>query len=412
MSDIDVDSLINENNYTIDNKNKKKNKKLDKRLMNDEILEGDNDTNNNNVLLTKSNNNMALPSLMKSMEKEGNENNSIDSEYLNHNYVYSEGNANDQNKNKNLKNKKSAKIINEIKKHKNGIEINKSIFSYKIIFIYQNQDYYISVKPNSKISDIKELISQKINLDKSKIILIYKDKEIEEINKNIPINQYINFTKLKSRPIIHVKKKYINNIFSLNNPKLFKFNLLNNENKIKIINYPTMSNSKLTADEDLFNIVSEFCKNNSINSAFQIEKNDDNPDSIYHIVSFISSDIVFDFNRYFTSLKISNPIFKDTKTVMLLSKRKKNNMNKENSSSDKKRLKKKNYLEIYEQKRKYGEMKRNHLNMNLNTYINSSGPYITPYDQLKSDEKENRKKWLNPNGFISSVNKLYMNFNN
>ncbi len=78
-----------------------------------------------------------------------------------------------------------------------------------------------------------------------------------------------------------------------------------------------MSNSKLTADEDLFNIVSEFCKNNSITSAFHIEKNDDNPDLVYHLIYFASSDIVFDFNRYFTSLKITNPLFKNTKAVML-----------------------------------------------------------------------------------------------
>ena len=178
---------------------------------------------------------------------------------------------------------------------------------------------------------------------------------------------------------------------------------MNYENKIKIINYPTMSNSNLTADEDLFNVVSEFCKNNSITSAFQIEKNDDNPDSVYHLIYFSSSDIVFDFNRYFTSLKISNPIFKDTKVVMLLSKRKINN-NINNTNEDN-RLRKRSYKDVYEKKKKNGENKRNLLNMNINRFINNTGPYITLYDQYKSDEKANKKKWLNPKGCISSVNK-------
>lgn len=46
------------------------------------------------------------------------------------------------------------------------------------------------------------------------------------------------------------------------------------------------------------------------------------------------------------------------------------------------------------------------MNMNINMYINNSGPYTTSYELLKLDEKENKKKWLNPKGFISSVNKL------
>ena len=127
---------------------------------------------------------------------------------------------------------------------------------------------------------------------------------------------------------------------------------------------------------------------------------------VYHTVSFASSDIVFDFNRYFTSLKISNPIFKDTKTVMILSKRKNFKKNNVNNSMENKKLRKRNINEVYEQKRINGEMKRNLLNMNINKYINNSGPYITPYDQYKIDEKENKKKWLNPKGFICSVNKL------
>ena len=88
---------------------------------------------------------------------------------------------------------------------------------------------------------------------------------------------------------------------------------------------------------------------------------------------------------------------------MILSKKKIRNI--VNNSFDGKKIRKRSNNEVYEQKKKNGEMKRNLLNMNINRYINNSGPYITPYDQYKNDEKENKKKWLNPKGFISSVNK-------
>ena len=400
MSNKDIQNKINDNNLTIEN-NKTKGQKKGKQPLKNMLFQKE---NNNQELNNESNNNITqqdeylnnnLPSITK---QKNSENNDI-SENSNQNYFYSESNANEQNESQN----KSAKIINE--RQKNDIYILKKRLSYKIIVIYKNEDFYITIKPNCKISDLKEIISKEINLEKEKIILVYKEKEMDENNRNIPINKFINFTKLKSRPIIYVKKKYVNNINPLNNSDIYKFNSFNFENKIKIINYPTMSNSTLSVDEDLFNVVSNFCKNNSITSPFHIEKNDDNPDLIYHTISFASSDIVFDFNRYFTSLKISNPIFKDTKTVMILSKRKYKNNNHNNNSEDNKRLRKKNYNEVYEQNKKNGEMKRNLLNMNLNKYINNTGPYITPYDQYKFDEKENKKKWLNPKGFISSVNK-------
>ena len=378
MSNNNQINIINDNNLTIHNTHINTNKSNKTSLKN---IKSDEPRNNTIQSDDFSKNNLPLIIQQKETENEEKEN-----------YFYSESNTNNENK--------FTKIVDERKK--NIIESLKARYSYKIIFIYKNEDHYISIKPNCKISDIKEIISKEINLDKDKIILIYKDKEMDEINRNIPVNKIINFSKLKSRPIIYVKKKYINNN-SINGLDIYKFNVLNYENKIKIINYPTMSNSNLSVDEDLFNIVSDFCKNNSITSAFQIEKNDDNPDLIYHLISFASSDIVFDFNRYFTSLKISNPIFKDTKAVMILSKKKIRNI--VNNSFDGKKIRKRSNNEAYEQKKKNGEMKRNILNMNINRYINNSGPYITPYDQFKNDEKENKKKWLNPKGFISSVNK-------
>ena len=372
--------------------NKKKSSKKIQKTLKNVLFQKDSNNEQNN----ESRNTDSLPSIMKKKEINKTEMNKKN-KFLTENNEYQI--------NKGLKENNSIQIIDE--REKNAIEPVKKRLSYKIIFIYQNKDYYIDIKSNYKISQLKEIIAKEINLDKDKIILIYKDKEIDDFNKNVPINKFIIFKKLKSRPIIYVKKKYLNKN-NLNSNDLSKFNSLSNlENKIKIINYPTMSNSSLTSDEDLFNIVSDFCKNNSISSAFQIEKSQDKQDSVYHIISFPSSDIVFDFNRYFNSLKLSNPLFKETKSIMILSKRKKSNndsLNTINTSVENNRYK--SNFELYEQRKNIGEKKRNQMNMNINMYINNSGPYTTSYELLKLDEKENKKKWLNPKGFISSVNKL------
>jgi len=393
MSNMNTINTLNTNDVNSEIIKKKSSKKIQRSLKN-MLFQKD----GNNELNNDSRNVNNLPSITKKSLINKTEMNKKN-KYLTENNTYEI--------NKGLKENNSIQIIDE--REKNAIVPVKRRLSYKIIFIYQNKDYYIDIKSTYKISELKEIIAKEINLDKDKIILIYKDKEIDDFNKNVPINKFIIFKKLKSRPIIYVKKKYLNKNNNLNNNNdLSKFNSLSNlENKIKIINYPTMSNSNLTSDEDLFNIVSDFCKNNSISSAFQIEKYTDKQESVYHIISFPSSDIVFDFNRYFNALKLSNPLFKETKSVMILSKRKKSNndsQNTINTSIENNRYK--SNFELYEQRKNIGEKKRNQMNMNINMYINNSGPYTTSYEQLKLDEKENKKKWLNPKGFISSVNKL------
>ena len=38
-------------------------------------------------------------------------------------------------------------------------------------------------------------------------------------------------------------------------------------------------------------------------------------------------------------------------------------------------------------------------------YINASGPYLSSFDKDIIEQKENKKKWINPEGFISCVGK-------
>jgi hypothetical protein len=49
--------------------------------------------------------------------------------------------------------------------------------------------------------------------------------------------------------------------------------------------------------------------------------------------------------------------------------------------------------------------KLNNINIYRYGYLNSSSPYSSPYDEIQKEKSENRKKWINPKGFISSENK-------
>ena len=48
---------------------------------------------------------------------------------------------------------------------------------YNIIFVFRNEDFYISVKSNSTIKDIRLASSKLINIDIKQIPMIYKDKK-------------------------------------------------------------------------------------------------------------------------------------------------------------------------------------------------------------------------------------------
>ena len=49
--------------------------------------------------------------------------------------------------------------------------------------------------------------------------------------------------------------------------------------------------------------------------------------------------------------------------------------------------------------------KLNNINIYRYGYLNTSSPYSSPYDEIQKEKSENRKKWINPKGFISSENK-------
>ena len=321
----------------------------------------------------------------------------------------------------NLLTSNSVKIVDEVTKTSNKIDIIKKKV-YKILFVFRNEDFLLTVKLKTLIKDLKKEISQLIGLSIDKIGLMYQDIEIDETYDNKTINEYFDLKNIKFRPIVYIKKKYL-----LESGESLHFNLIpkNYDYKVKIQNMPS--------NENIDNIVNNFFKsyysiknnkNNFYNYKIEIillgdsEEKVSEIDNHSYLICFSSQDIAFDFNRYMSAIKIINQKLKDIKSSIIPIPKKKikliekpkmiriirygvdytceeTNLAKRNSKILK--LIRSNYLE----KEKLKRMKRNYSQTN----ITGTGPYLSIIDKERLEMKENKKKWLSPEGFISCVGK-------
>ena len=351
-----------------------------------------------------------------------------------------------------LKNSSSkAKIIDELPKNE-IYEVKNIKTVYRLVFVFKNEDGFINVKPDLKIFNVIKRISKKIGIPQEKFYIKYNDEIVSEKDNDTTVKQFFDFPKNKSRPILYVKMKTSNNNNSFTNntnlsnsyDALNKSNLYGKSsylNKVRITNYPSSLDLNVSPDDDIYNIVNSFFKELKINSDFYVEKKeeekkqnvhqenleDDNfaiSDNINTIcyVSFPTPDIAFDFKRYLTILKLINPTFKDIKMELLIGSKKSSKKNKQIFTEEHNI---KNLMGIYKglegenpeakNKEVIAKIRNNYINSqmhkinNINIYrygyLNSASPYSTPYEEVIKEKHENRKKWLNPKGFISSVNK-------
>ena len=351
-----------------------------------------------------------------------------------------------------LKNSSSkAKIIDELPKNE-IYEVKNIKTVYRLVFVFKNEDGFINVKPDLKIFNVIKRISKKIGIPQEKFYIKYNDDIISEKDYDTTVKQFFDFPKNKSRPILYVKMKTSNNNNSFTNntnlsnsyDALNKSNLYGKSsylNKVRITNYPSSLDLNVSPDDDIYNIVNSFFKELKINSDFYVEKKeeekkqnvhqenleDDNfaiSDNINTIcyVSFPTPDIAFDFKRYLTILKLINPTFKDIKMELLIGSKKSSKKNKQIFTEEHNI---KNLMGIYKglegenpeakNKEVIAKIRNNYINNQMNKinniniyrygYLNSASPYSTPYEEVIKEKHENRKKWLNPKGFISSVNK-------
>lgn len=365
------------------------------------------------------------------------------------------------------------KVVNELPK--NDVLENKIVnVIYKIVYVYNNQDNFMKVKPELKISSIINRISKKLNVSQDQLILTYRDQDINGKYYDMTVKEFFNFPKNKSRPILYVRIKQTkesNNIKVSSSAEFEKYIFCKKsyDNKIKIINYPSLTDLSVGINDDIYSIVNEFLKEVNVTSDFTCERkeenkdkndvnsdlksnnndeqnsnlnnenntleenksdinlnnnnNDTNKNTVIYIIGFPSPDLAFDFNRYMNSLRLMNPTFKNIKIQVLLSKKK----SKKNKTIDDENNKRNNHnyrygaslnLEEQDLEKRNIEIlnivRNNFLNNRMNeimkgnnnsNYLNISTPYTTPYDERIKEEHENRKKWLSPKGFISSVNK-------
>ena len=329
--------------------------------------------------------------------------------------------------NKTMKKNISVKTINEVGK----IQRRYNIFSlnvYKIILVFRNEDFYISVKPDTKIKNLRLTISKLVDLDIKQMAMMYEDKEIDPSNDDKTLNDYFDFKKLRVRPILYIKKKFMSSITDEYAPNYFKSNF---NNKVKITNFPSFE-----SNENINKIINNFFKNNiSFNDTpreynqYKIEKEKNNlnledysSDNTY-IIGFPSPNLAFDFNRYINSLKLINPIYKDTKSKIISMKKRDNSemklRNKSNKNSPRSNLRygidynleennltKRNSNILRLIRKRFLQRKQLTKEKNKSQlYINASGPYLSSFDKDIIEQKENKKKWINPEGFISCVGK-------
>ena len=310
----------------------------------------------------------------------------------------------------------TTQIINEL--NKSNIRRSKPS-KYVIIFVFRNQDFCLSFQSDSKIKDIRNILSKITNIDEEQILMIYEDKKIDSTHDNKLITKFFDLQKLRERPIIFIKKKpiydnsYVNSIQSL-------------DYQVQIKNFPS-NDGGVPIDEKIKNIINDFFKSNPLlvhmkeNFQFNIENINTDLEECTLIIKFPSFDIAFDINRYINSLKLTNPAYKNIQSHIISKNVPKQKLkNTSNTNNNAKRILRygKNYncddndltkrnsqiLKLirnnYLQKNKL-KLKKN----NSQLFVNSSGPYLSVIDKERIEEKENKKKWLVPEGFISCVGK-------
>ena len=259
------------NNITKQNTNKKSNISGDENLSNNNIIENDSNKNSTN---NKNNKKKKLKLKQSKKDLEENNNQSLS--------------KNDKIETPKIETKKQpkpkaieTKVINELPK--NNISANLTNIVYKIVFVYNNQDNILKMKPDSKMIDIIKKISKKLKIASDKLKLLYKEKEITEKSHDMLVKNFFNFPINKTRPIIYVKMKQTNPVNLKKNlsevyEDYFKFNLFKRsyDNKVKIWNYPSMEDIKVGVNDEIHNVVNEFLKEINLTTDYTVERKEEN----------------------------------------------------------------------------------------------------------------------------------------
>ena len=250
--------------------------------------------------------------------------------------------------------KEDNKQEKEEKNEQIDIIIESKYINFNLDFIYRREKYTLkNLYSNYLISKLKKLISKKLSIEINLIHIYYQDKEITDDKLNV----YDLIKDNKTKYFLVKKEPPINeNLVSLNTNQLLSYKL------------------KCTGIEDykdFLNKIESFFIDRCLDKHYICEPFGENG----YLVGFSCEDICFQFKRYMLLLKKIDDKYIKTKcefkpidkSVIINSK-----------------------INI--------DLSSNKYNYKESEFINK-GPYMTYEEMQRKNEKEEKKKWINKNGF-------------
>ena len=255
---------------------------------------------------------------------------------------------------KKLKNGEEVKNLKEKKEETDQIDViieSKYIY-FNLDFIYRREKYTLkNLYSNYLISKLKKLISKKLSIDIPLIHIYYLDKEITDDKLNV-------YDLIKDNRIKYflVKKEIpINeNVISLNTTA----HLIYQVKCYNIIDY-----------KDFTDKIETFFSDRCLDKHYICEPFGENG----YDISFACEDICFQFKRYFLALKRTEKNYLNSKCELI--------------PVDKSNIINSKYSNI-----------NNEYKIRESEFINK-GPYMTYEEMRRKSEKEEKKKWINKEGF-------------
>ena len=270
-------------------------------------------------------------------------------------------NNNDKIKSKEKKKDKGEKLKKEeYKKEKEGkneqidIIIESKYINFNLDFIYRREKYTLkNLYSNYLISKLKKLISKKLSIEINLIHIYYQDKEITDDKLNV----YDLIKDNKTKYFLVKKEPPINeDLVSLNTNQLLSY-------KLKC--------TGIRDYKDFLNKIESFFIDRCLDKHYICEPLGENG----YLIGFSCEDICFQFKRYMLLLKKI-----DDKYI--------------NSKCEFKPIDK----SVIINSKINIDLSNNKYNYKESEFINK-GPYMTYEEMQRKNEKEEKKKWINKNGF-------------
>ena len=260
-----------------------------------------------------------------------------------------------ENKNKN---KKELETIQEKNPEKNKKTLPLKL---NIDYIFRREHYKIkNQKLNFTFGEMKKIISNELKINETDLQIFYLEKELT--NKKTKINDLIKDNKIKFFEVKKIiqKSEEINESYS-------NIVIINN-----ISNGLDLNKQIETFFNDMLIEKNYICEPKSLTS---------------YQVSFLYNDLAFDFKKYLNILKKSNPLYSKITTEIIIPKQNKIDPL---------------ITDPNEKKNNKNSKARNNNNLSVEDFKKKLGNFITYNDIKRMERMEDKMKWINQKGFISS----------